>query len=81
MAAKKRQQAAKLRSAAFRRIRADHQAELAGDYVELIADLIDETLQTIPSEECASIEAVREADRRARAFARAQLAQHGIQAA
>jgi DtxR family manganese transport transcriptional regulator len=33
---------AKLRSAAFRRVRADHQAELAGDYVELIADLIDE---------------------------------------
>ena len=33
---------AKLRSAAFRRVRADHQAELAEDYVELIADLIDE---------------------------------------
>lgn len=33
---------AKLRSAAFRRIRADHQSELAQDYVELIADLIDE---------------------------------------
>jgi DtxR family manganese transport transcriptional regulator len=33
---------AKSRSAAFRRVRADHQAELAGDYVELIADLIDE---------------------------------------
>ena len=32
----------KLRSAAFRRIRADHQSELAEDYVELIADLIDE---------------------------------------
>lgn len=33
---------AKLRSAAFRRVRADHQSELAQDYVELIADLIDE---------------------------------------
>ena len=33
---------AKLRSAAFKRIRADHSAELAGDYVEMIADLIDE---------------------------------------
>ena len=33
---------AKLRSQAFRRIRADHQSELAEDYVELIADLIDE---------------------------------------
>ena len=33
---------AKLSSAAFRRIRADHQSELAEDYVELIADLIDE---------------------------------------
>ena len=33
---------AKIRSAAFRRIRADHQSELAEDYVELIADLIDE---------------------------------------
>jgi DtxR family transcriptional regulator, manganese transport regulator len=33
---------AKTRSAAFRRIRADHQSELAEDYVELIADLIDE---------------------------------------
>ena len=32
----------KLRSVAFRRIRADHQSELAEDYVELIADLIDE---------------------------------------
>ncbi len=32
--------AAKIRSAAFRRIRADHQSELAEDYVELIADLI-----------------------------------------
>ena len=35
-------QTAKLRSVAFRRIRADHQSELAEDYVELIADLIDE---------------------------------------
>jgi DtxR family manganese transport transcriptional regulator len=33
---------ARIRSAAFRRIRADHQSELAEDYVELIADLIDE---------------------------------------
>lgn len=32
----------KLRSAAFSRIRSDHQSELAEDYVELIADLIDE---------------------------------------
>lgn len=40
--AKKSASAAKLRSAAFRRIRADHTAELAADYVELIADLIDE---------------------------------------
>ena len=39
---RKRGRVAKLRSAAFRRIRADHQVELAGDYVELIADLIDE---------------------------------------
>ena len=34
--------AARIRSAAFRRIRADHSSELAEDYVELIADLIDE---------------------------------------
>ena len=33
---------AKLRSAPFRRTRADHQVELCEDYVELIADLIDE---------------------------------------
>lgn len=33
---------AKLQSAAFRRIRVDHSSELAEDYVELIADLIDE---------------------------------------
>jgi DtxR family transcriptional regulator, manganese transport regulator len=33
---------AKLRSQAFKRVRADHQAELAQDYVEMIADLIDE---------------------------------------
>ena len=34
--------AARIRSAAFQRIRADHSSELAEDYVELIADLIDE---------------------------------------
>ena len=39
---RKTEQATKLRSAAFRRIRADHRVELAQDYVELIADLIDE---------------------------------------
>jgi DtxR family manganese transport transcriptional regulator len=39
---RKKNSAAKSRSAAFRRVRADHQTELAGDYVELIADLIDE---------------------------------------
>lgn len=33
---------AKIRSAAFRRVRADHSAELAEDYVEMIADLIDD---------------------------------------
>ncbi len=33
---------AKLQSQAFKRTRADHQSELAEDYVELIADLIDE---------------------------------------
>ena len=38
----KRPGTAKIRSAAFRRIRADHSSELAEDYVELIADLIDE---------------------------------------
>jgi DtxR family manganese transport transcriptional regulator len=38
----KKQGTARIRSAAFRRIRADHQSELAEDYVELIADLIDE---------------------------------------
>ena len=38
----KRKTTARIRSAAFRRIRADHQSELAEDYVELIADLIDE---------------------------------------
>jgi len=42
MTSPKRKSAVKLRSAAFQRVRADHQAELAGDYVELIADLIDE---------------------------------------
>lgn len=39
---KKKGTSAKLRSAAFQRVRADHQVELAEDYVELIADLIDE---------------------------------------
>jgi DtxR family transcriptional regulator, manganese transport regulator len=39
---KKKGPSAKLRSAAFKRIRADHSAELAEDYVEMIADLIDE---------------------------------------
>ena len=34
--------ASKIRSAAFQRIRADHSSELAEDYVELIADLINE---------------------------------------
>ena len=38
----KKSTSAKLRSAAFRQVRADHSAELAGDYVEMIADLIDE---------------------------------------
>ena len=37
-----RLQSAKLRSAAFKRTRADHQAEISEDYVELIAELIDE---------------------------------------
>ena len=36
------QRKAKLQSAAFKRTRADHSSELAEDYVELIADLIDE---------------------------------------
>ena len=40
--AQKKRPSAKLRSAAFKRVRADHQVELAEDYVELIADLIDE---------------------------------------
>ncbi|MFO1121356.1 MAG: manganese-binding transcriptional regulator MntR [Hyphomicrobiales bacterium] len=40
--AAKPQRGPRLRSAAFTRIRADHQSELAEDYVELIADLIDE---------------------------------------
>ena len=40
--AAKKPGAARTRSAAFRRIRSDHQSELAEDYVELIADLIDE---------------------------------------
>lgn len=41
-AAKRTLRSAKLQSAPFRRTRADHQTELAEDYVELIADLIDE---------------------------------------
>ncbi len=40
--AKRRIPSAKLRSAAFKRTRADHQVELVQDYVELIAELIDE---------------------------------------
>jgi DtxR family transcriptional regulator, manganese transport regulator len=36
------QRKAKLQSQAFRRTRADHSSELSEDYVELIADLIDE---------------------------------------
>jgi DtxR family transcriptional regulator, manganese transport regulator len=40
--AKRRISQARLQSAAFRRTRADHQVELVQDYVELIADLIDE---------------------------------------
>jgi DtxR family transcriptional regulator, manganese transport regulator len=40
--ATKKGASAKLRSAAFKRVRADHSAELAEDYVEMIADLIDE---------------------------------------
>jgi DtxR family manganese transport transcriptional regulator len=39
---RKTQAAAKLRSAAFKRVRADHTSELAADYVELIAELIEE---------------------------------------
>jgi DtxR family transcriptional regulator, manganese transport regulator len=39
---KKSQSAVKLRSAAFKRVRADHTSELAADYVELIAELIEE---------------------------------------
>jgi len=40
--ARKKAGTAKIRSQAFRRVRADHSSELAEDYVELIADLIDE---------------------------------------
>jgi DtxR family transcriptional regulator, manganese transport regulator len=40
--ATKKGASAKIRSAAFKRIRADHSAELAEDYVEMIGDLIDE---------------------------------------
>jgi DtxR family transcriptional regulator, manganese transport regulator len=39
---KPRLTSAKLRSAAFKRTRADHSSELVEDYVELIAELIDE---------------------------------------
>lgn len=39
---RKSQAAVKLRSAAFKRVRADHTSELAADYVELIAELIEE---------------------------------------
>ena len=39
---RKMQAAAKIRSAAFKRVRADHTSELAADYVELIAELIEE---------------------------------------
>ena len=39
---RKMQAAAKIRSAAFKRVRADHTSELAADYVELIAELIGE---------------------------------------
>lgn len=39
---RKQRKAPPKRSAAFRRIRKDHQAELAEDYVELIADIIEE---------------------------------------
>src|SRR5260221_3660894 len=42
LARKKQGSTAKLRSAAFKRVRTDHQSELAQDYVELIADLIEE---------------------------------------
>jgi DtxR family transcriptional regulator, manganese transport regulator len=42
MPSKTRNSKAKLQSAAFRRTRSDHSKELAEDYVELIADLIDE---------------------------------------
>jgi DtxR family transcriptional regulator, manganese transport regulator len=42
MTAKRRNQSAKIRSAAFRRTRQDHQGELTQDYVELISELTDE---------------------------------------
>ncbi len=42
MPAKRRVNTVKLQSAAFRRTRSDHSKELAEDYVELIADLIDD---------------------------------------
>jgi DtxR family transcriptional regulator, manganese transport regulator len=37
-----KRQSAAVQSEAFQRVRADHQSEIAEDYVELIADLIDE---------------------------------------
>src|SRR5476649_2234761 len=42
LAMKRKIASTKLRSAAFTRTRADHSSELAEDYCELIADLIDE---------------------------------------
>ncbi|MBK8769089.1 MAG: manganese-binding transcriptional regulator MntR [Rhizobiales bacterium] len=42
MPSKSRTPKARLQSAAFRRTRSDHSKELAEDYVELIADIIDE---------------------------------------
>ena len=39
---RKQQQVAAHRSEAFSRVRADHQGEIAEDYVELIAELIEE---------------------------------------
>jgi DtxR family manganese transport transcriptional regulator len=42
MAPTSKRQLAAVQSEAFQRVRADHQSEIAEDYVELIADLIDE---------------------------------------
>ncbi len=47
---KQRIQSAKLRSAPFKRTRADHQVELTQDYVELIAELIDDSGEARGSE-------------------------------